>query len=594
MCKSDQELLSDYAQRRDAEAFAELVARYQTLVFATSVRQLGNRADAEEVAQEVFLALATHARTITAAKLGGWLYRSAVNATYSRLRTDRARKDRERARAMPDRQVDKAAEWHQIEEVLDVCLAELSDDDRELIVERFFLGRQQREMARDWSVDQSTISRRLSGAVDQLRRHMARRGLTVTAAALAAGLAEYASAATLPPGLAASLNKIGVAGVGGKSAASVSVLGIAPVWWIVAAAVLTLSMIVAIGVRAGGQSGPTSTVVVPTRRAAVTTLYELTRLDYTRRVGSGALAINAQGMVVSYVDRPEGLVGLYVVDGGRFRRLRRFPTHTRRSMAIGPGTLVAFSHDRHIDLVSGDNLRSLTGTAAIDVPTSINGRRCVAFVESEPTSRIRVADENSIRTVHEAGDAFDHFDEVCINDDGDLAFRAMTAGGVEGIYLSRQGEVAAVAEVGDTYQQFQPRLDFNDRGRVAFVARRVDGTDVICLGDDEDLEEVVRCGDFFAQIHQVSLNDRGPIAFTARRPDEPVDPPVHGLYLWDGGRVVQLMAQGQEIGDAVLQGTMLWRDCLNDAGQIVTMLDFGRGHLAAAVRLDTAAVTQGD
>ncbi|MCH9057310.1 MAG: hypothetical protein IIB55_01640, partial [Planctomycetes bacterium] len=44
--------------QRDAEAFAEIVTRHAGMVFATCNRILGDRAAAEEVAQECFLALA--------------------------------------------------------------------------------------------------------------------------------------------------------------------------------------------------------------------------------------------------------------------------------------------------------------------------------------------------------------------------------------------------------------------------------------------------------------------------------------------------------------------------------------------------------
>jgi RNA polymerase sigma-70 factor, ECF subfamily len=67
--------LVDRLRRGDQRAFEELVRRYQNRVFGVTLRMLGNRADAEEVAQEVFLRVY---RSVTdfrgQSKLSTWLY----------------------------------------------------------------------------------------------------------------------------------------------------------------------------------------------------------------------------------------------------------------------------------------------------------------------------------------------------------------------------------------------------------------------------------------------------------------------------------------------------------------------------------------
>jgi hypothetical protein len=54
----DGELVSDYASKRSETAFRALVARHVDLVFATALRQVGDRGLAEEITQNVFIALA--------------------------------------------------------------------------------------------------------------------------------------------------------------------------------------------------------------------------------------------------------------------------------------------------------------------------------------------------------------------------------------------------------------------------------------------------------------------------------------------------------------------------------------------------------
>ena len=51
-------LLANYAMRRDAEAFAQLVTRYQRLIFATCRRVLHEPQDVDDAVQETFLRLA--------------------------------------------------------------------------------------------------------------------------------------------------------------------------------------------------------------------------------------------------------------------------------------------------------------------------------------------------------------------------------------------------------------------------------------------------------------------------------------------------------------------------------------------------------
>src|SRR4030067_2041675 len=51
----DQTLLVRYARSRDAEAFAQLVHRYSTMVYAVACRVTGNRMVAEDVTQDCFL-----------------------------------------------------------------------------------------------------------------------------------------------------------------------------------------------------------------------------------------------------------------------------------------------------------------------------------------------------------------------------------------------------------------------------------------------------------------------------------------------------------------------------------------------------------
>jgi len=77
----------------DPSAFPTLVRRNQEMVFKLAYRYLTNHAEAEDVAQEVFLkvhgAVGNYQPT---AKFGTWVYRITVNLCLNRLRASRLRR----------------------------------------------------------------------------------------------------------------------------------------------------------------------------------------------------------------------------------------------------------------------------------------------------------------------------------------------------------------------------------------------------------------------------------------------------------------------------------------------------------------------
>lgn len=54
---SDMTLLERWVDRRDPEAYAEIVRRHSAMVYATGMRVLRNPPDAEDVAQDCFIKL---------------------------------------------------------------------------------------------------------------------------------------------------------------------------------------------------------------------------------------------------------------------------------------------------------------------------------------------------------------------------------------------------------------------------------------------------------------------------------------------------------------------------------------------------------
>lgn len=86
----------------DESAFEELVGRHQQRVFRLLMRMMGNREEAEDVAQETFLSLHRHGRRFRAeARFSTFVYRVAANAALNRRRSlgrSRARIDKLKVR----------------------------------------------------------------------------------------------------------------------------------------------------------------------------------------------------------------------------------------------------------------------------------------------------------------------------------------------------------------------------------------------------------------------------------------------------------------------------------------------------------------
>jgi RNA polymerase sigma-70 factor (ECF subfamily) len=86
---TDHELIEKIAAK-DHDAFKTLVDRHQALVVDTCYGLLGNREDAEDVAQEVFFRVYRSASKFRQeAKVSTWLYRIAVNRSLNFIRDSR-------------------------------------------------------------------------------------------------------------------------------------------------------------------------------------------------------------------------------------------------------------------------------------------------------------------------------------------------------------------------------------------------------------------------------------------------------------------------------------------------------------------------
>jgi RNA polymerase sigma factor (sigma-70 family) len=161
---------------------------------------LGHLHDAEDAFQAAFLLLARKAGSVLKREaLSGWLYRVAYRtALEAKAKASRRRAWERQVDEMPQLEVAPAEpqDWRPL---LDRELDMLPEKFRTAVVLCDLEGKTRREAARQLGLSEGTLSSRLARARCLLARRLTRQGLTLSGGALAAALAEGASASVPAP-----------------------------------------------------------------------------------------------------------------------------------------------------------------------------------------------------------------------------------------------------------------------------------------------------------------------------------------------------------------------------------------------------------
>ena len=206
---NDSQLLMQWVDQRDPEAFREIVNRHAGMVYATCRRIVRDAAEAEDIAQECFETLAK-AGNRPGAYLGAWLHRVATNRALQRLRNNARRMKRDTAYAEIPPPEDSVA-WQEAYARVDEAVNALPDSLRAPLVLYYLENQTQEAIAQSMGVARTTVLYRINKGLELVRKSLQKRGVTITSAAFAA-LGASARASALPPTLAASLGKLAIAG----------------------------------------------------------------------------------------------------------------------------------------------------------------------------------------------------------------------------------------------------------------------------------------------------------------------------------------------------------------------------------------------
>ncbi len=154
---------------------------------------------AQDVTQAVFLLLARTApafRSKTA--LPGWLFRTArFAAQNARTREQRRRHYEEKAAQAMQQQTEAVGDtaWTEIESVLNSALAALREGERECVLLRFFQGLSFAEAGAALGLSEEAARKRVTRALDKMRKFFEKGGIIVPGVALAALLSAHAAKA---------------------------------------------------------------------------------------------------------------------------------------------------------------------------------------------------------------------------------------------------------------------------------------------------------------------------------------------------------------------------------------------------------------
>ena len=170
----------------DEEAFTQLVRQWESRIYNLALRFLGNREDAQDVAQETFLSVFRWARDLRdPGSFRAWVYRVALNHCRARWRSRGREMPLEESSAEPDgsevespqgllSQADR--DPVELRDLIQKAFMRLSEDHREAIILKEYLGLSLEEVARVMECPLSTAKSRLYHGLRGVQRQLLRLG----------------------------------------------------------------------------------------------------------------------------------------------------------------------------------------------------------------------------------------------------------------------------------------------------------------------------------------------------------------------------------------------------------------------------------
>ncbi len=181
------------ARKGDPRAFQQLYEQHAPVVFRVAFRLLGNRLDAEDVTQEVFVTLYRRLGTFDfRSSFQTWCYRITVNTCYDKMRKQHRRAAYqagyvEDGDGVPEtvqagRQPEPVRQvlLQDLQRYIEQALARLHPNLRTALVLKEIEELSYQEIARIMTCSQGTVASRLARARQQVAQYLRRAGIDAT------------------------------------------------------------------------------------------------------------------------------------------------------------------------------------------------------------------------------------------------------------------------------------------------------------------------------------------------------------------------------------------------------------------------------
>ena len=196
--RQDFERLQRFTRDGEQSAFADVVRRHLDLVFATALRKVADPGAAQEIAQNVFTALARKAwRFAPDDSLPAWLHKAALLESKSWLRGELGRRRRDQTAAELGTTMKTSEDqpaFAALVPLLDDALLSLREKDRTALLLRFYESQSLRDVGAAFGVSEDTARKRVQSALEKLSEFFKRHGFkTATVTATTAALQHTAA-----------------------------------------------------------------------------------------------------------------------------------------------------------------------------------------------------------------------------------------------------------------------------------------------------------------------------------------------------------------------------------------------------------------
>jgi RNA polymerase sigma-70 factor, ECF subfamily len=163
----------------DRQALGELIKEYERPIYNAAYRILGNREDAADVTQVVFLKTFERLDQYNPEyKFFSWIYRIAVNESINQRNRSKNLQPLEDEQIASTTNPEDVVETDKLSEIIQAGLMELQEDYRVVVVLRHFSDMSYKEISGVLQIPEKTVKSRLYSARQLMKTQLTERGVT--------------------------------------------------------------------------------------------------------------------------------------------------------------------------------------------------------------------------------------------------------------------------------------------------------------------------------------------------------------------------------------------------------------------------------